>query len=394
MRETRLLRCPRCASTPCGSERNCVSRRSGNNGRALAGDTAATDSWRTRQGICQVLFAEAILIPVSARGAPLGDHPLRGEHPFVGEGIDELAHGSEGGASSPKRGLVWARNGQRRRWTALAAAVLLAGWATRPATLRARRDPTNGRRVTLLRADRSDSASRTSIPYDRRSSRGLDCCPELSTRTLHFIRHTHLARLPMQVAMQSRLALAVRAAGLGSPAFSKAVTESFTRHGRTLLYRYDRGDLALASPGLRDGTLGDTGTRQRHGEDISLVNECLQAGQSAQFGFDPNRIAFRGVWEGRASRMTISLHANEIWPRALRGLGLLQQRPRTGVVIPRPIPKRASGSSCDARAGMFFAPSRPRRSGSRARVMRCRGNTTSTSGLQGDPCVPFHTRLL
>ena len=136
--------------------------------------------------------------------------------------------------------------------------------------------------------------------------------------------------------------LAVLAAGLGSPLFSQAVTSSFTHQGRTLLYQYSRGDLAnapgtpglllyfhgrspgtqeqvldrfhglgqeiaeehglvrvtLASPGLMDETLGNTGTRQWHSPDIPLVHEFLQEGLSSQFRFDPNRIVFWGAFEG------------------------------------------------------------------------------------------------
>ncbi len=142
--------------------------------------------------------------------------------------------------------------------------------------------------------------------------------------------------------MRNRLTLAVLAVGLGTSAFSQAVTESFTHQGRTLLYRYDRGDLAnaagtpglllyfhgrspgtqeqvldrfhglgqqiaeehglvrvtLASPGLVDRTLGNTGTRQWHSPDIPLVHEFLQEGLSAQFRFDSDRIVFWGASEG------------------------------------------------------------------------------------------------
>ena len=141
--------------------------------------------------------------------------------------------------------------------------------------------------------------------------------------------------------LRSTLTLAVLPPGLASPAFSQTVTESFTHQGKTLLYRYDRGDLAnaagtpglllyfhgrspgtqeqvldlfhdlgqeiaeeqglvrvtLASPGLRGKTLGDTGTRQWHAEDIPVVHEFLRTALSAQFRFDANRIVFWGASE-------------------------------------------------------------------------------------------------
>ena len=142
--------------------------------------------------------------------------------------------------------------------------------------------------------------------------------------------------------MRGRLALAVLALGLGSPAFSQAVTESFTHQGRTLLFRYDPGEVAnaagtpglllyfhgrssgtqeqildlipqsgqeiaaehglvlvtLASPALQDESLGGVGVRQWHQEDIAVVHEFLQAGLPAQFRFDSNRIVFWGVSHG------------------------------------------------------------------------------------------------
>ena len=142
--------------------------------------------------------------------------------------------------------------------------------------------------------------------------------------------------------MRIPLTVAVLAAGLGIPALSQPVTESFTHQGRTLLYRYDREDLAnaagtpglllyfhgrspgtqeeildrfhgvgqeiaqqhglvrvtLASPGLQDDTLGHTGERQWNAPDIPLVHEFLQAGLSAQFRFDSSRIVFWGASEG------------------------------------------------------------------------------------------------
>ncbi len=164
----------------------------------------------------------------------------------------------------------------------------------------------------------------------------------MSTGTSHSISPAPLAGLPRLLLLRSRVALAVLAAGLGSPAFSQVVTESFTHQERTLLYRYDRGDLAraagtpglllyfhgrspgtqeevldrfhrpahefaeehglvrvtLASPGLVHGTLGATGTREWHSSDIPVVHEFLQAGLPAQFGFDPSRIVFWGASEG------------------------------------------------------------------------------------------------
>ena len=165
---------------------------------------------------------------------------------------------------------------------------------------------------------------------------------KMANGTSHSISTTTLAGLPGLLGIRGRLALALLAAGLGSPVFSQEVTESFTRQGRTLMYRYSRGDLAnapgtpglllyfhgrspgtqeqvldrfhglgqeiaeehglvrvtLASPGLVDETLGASGTRQWHSPDIPLVHEFLQAGLSAQFRFDPRRIVFWGASEG------------------------------------------------------------------------------------------------
>ena len=128
---------------------------------------------------------------------------------------------------------------------------------------------------------------------------------------------------------------------LGHPATAREVTGSFTYQGRTLQYRYESDDIPrsgrlpglllyfhghnsgtqrdvldlfygqdrlasdqglvsviLASPALRDGTLGGNGTRHWHDEDIPVLHEFLQAGLPLQFPFDANRVVFWGHSQG------------------------------------------------------------------------------------------------
>ena len=142
--------------------------------------------------------------------------------------------------------------------------------------------------------------------------------------------------------MRRFLALAGLTAVLGVSAAAQEITKSFSHQGRTLLYRYDSSgvpgsgrppglllyfhghnsgtqeavlDLTsyggrriaaehglvyvnLASPALRDGTLGGNGTRHWHDEDIPVLHEFLQSGLPAQFSFDSNRVVFWGHSQG------------------------------------------------------------------------------------------------
>ena len=150
-------------------------------------------------------------------------------------------------------------------------------------------------------------------------------------RSAHRCRHQFLP---------TALAIIVLAL-LGSNAAAQSVTESFTYQGRMLLYRYTLDNLPasgrqpglllyfhghntgsqedllylspskqsiadtsglvyvkLASPALRNGTLGGSGTRHWHDEDIAVVHEFLQTELPSKFSFDSNRIVFWGASQG------------------------------------------------------------------------------------------------
>ena len=128
---------------------------------------------------------------------------------------------------------------------------------------------------------------------------------------------------------------------IGINAGGQPVTGSFTHEGRTLKYRYTSDNLPtsgrlpglllyfhghnsgsqedllylspytqgiadsnglvyvkLASPALRDGRLGGTGTRHWHDEDIAVVHEFLQTELPSELSFDSNRIIFWGGSQG------------------------------------------------------------------------------------------------
>ena len=165
---------------------------------------------------------------------------------------------------------------------------------------------------------------------------------------------------------------------IGINAEGQPVTGSFTHEGRTLKYKYTLENLPtsgqppglllyfhghnsgsqedllrlspytqeiadsngliyvkLASPALRDGTLGGVGTRHWHDEDIAVVQDFLQTGLPSNLAFDSNRIVFWGGSQGTCFLNTfVVLHGMSYGGGLYAQCGCFNLSPRTQWDVP------------------------------------------------------------